>query len=184
MSRAGLLRKQNPVFSVLSYSEDKTAGIEMQIEKPQIIVYKSSRKLELFDSDRLVKTYEISLGKTPVGDKEIEGDGKTPEGEFYVFTKNEKSKFHLSLGLSYPNVEVADRGLAAKLITKAEHDAIIEAIGEKKMPPQYTNLSCEIYIHGGGIDGDWTQGCVALVDDDVRELFHAIPVGITVQIVP
>jgi murein L,D-transpeptidase YafK len=156
----------------------------MQIEKPQIILYKKSRELELFDGDRLVKIYKISLGKTPAGDKEIEGDGKTPEGEFYVFTKNEKSKFHLSLALSYPNIEDADRGLMAKLITKSEHQAIIEAITEKKMPPQNTKLGGEIYIHGGGAGTDWTQGCVALADDDIKELFDSIPVGTTVRILP
>jgi len=154
----------------------------MQIEKPQIIVYKKSRELALFDGDRLVKTYKISLGRTSACDKEIEGDGKTPEGEFYVFTKNEKSNFYLSLGLSYPNKEDADRGLAANLITKSEHDEIVDAISENKMPPQKTKLGGEIYIHGGGTDGDWTQGCVALADDDIKELFDIISVGALVEI--
>lgn len=153
-----------------------------EIANPRIIVYKSTRTLELFDGETLLKTYTISLGKTPVGDKQIEGDGKTPEGEFYVFTKNEKSNFYLSLALSYPNIEDADRGLAAKLITKAEYDTIVEAITEKKMPPQNTKLGGEIYIHGGGTDGDWTQGCVAMKDDDMKELFAIIQKGTVVAI--
>ena len=156
----------------------------MRLNKARIIIHKKRRKLELFDGKTLVKTYEIVLGKTPVGDKEIEGDGKTPEGEFYVFTKNDKSKFHLSLGLSYPNLEDAERGLSAGLITKAEYDAIAEAIAKKKMPPQTTKLGGEIYIHGGGTDGDWTQGCVALADDDIKKLFDSIPVGTPVRILP
>lgn len=155
-----------------------------KIASPRIVVSKKARILELFDSQVLIKTYKIALGKTSVGDKEIEGDGKTPEGEFYVFTKNEKSKFHLSLALSYPNIEDAERGLAAKLITEPEHDAIVEAITEKKMPPQDTKLGGEIYIHGGGTDGDWTQGCVALKDDDMQELFDIIPVGTGAIICP
>jgi len=156
----------------------------MRLNKARIIIHKKRRKLELFDGKTLVKTYEIVLGKTPVGDKEIEGDGRTPEGKFYVFTKNDKSKFHLSLGLSYPNLEDAERGLSAGLITKAEYDAIAEAIAEKKMPPQTTKLGGEIYIHGGGTDGDWTQGCVALADDDIKKLFDSIPVGTPVRILP
>jgi len=156
----------------------------MRLNKARIIIHKKRRKLELFDGKTLVKTYEIALGKTPVGDKEIEGDGRTPEGKFYVFTKNDKSKFHLSLGLSYPNLEGAERGLSAGLITKAEYDAIAEAIAKKKMPPQTTKLGGEIYIHGGGTDGDWTQGCVALADDDIKKLFDSIPVGTPVRILP
>ena len=156
----------------------------MRLNKARIIIHKKRRKLEVFDGKTLVKTYEIALGKTPVGDKEIEGDGRTPEGKFYVFTKNDKSKFHLSLGLSYPNLEDAERGLSAGLITKAEYDAIAEAIAKKKMPPQTTKLGGEIYIHGGGTDGDWTQGCVALADDDIKKLFDSIPVGTPVRILP
>ena len=156
----------------------------MRLNKARIIIHKKRRKLEVFDGKTLVKTYEIALGKTPVGDKETEGDGKTPEGEFYVFTKNDKSKFHLSLGLSYPNLEDAERGLSAGLITKAEYEAIAEAIAKKKMPPQTTKLGGEIYIHGGGTDGDWTQGCVALADDDIKKLFDSIPVGTPVRILP
>jgi murein L,D-transpeptidase YafK len=156
----------------------------MRLNKARIIIHKKRRKLEVFDGKTLVKTYEIALGKTPVGDKEIEGNGRTPEGKFYEFTKNDKSKFHLSLGLSYPNLEDAERGLSAGLITKAEYDAIAETIAEKKMPPQTTKLGGEIYIHGGGTDGDWTQGCVALADDDIKKLFDSIPVGTPVRILP
>jgi len=155
-----------------------------EIAHPRIVVQKSARTLELFDGNSLVKTYKISLGKSPVGDKETEGDGKTPEGEFYVFTKNEKSKFHLSLGLSYPNAEDANRGLAANLITESERDTILEAIADKKMPPQNTKLGGEIYIHGGGTDGDWTQGCIALNDSDIKELFAIICKGTEVEIRP
>lgn len=156
--------------------------LSQYIENPRIVVHKNARTLELFDGETLVKSYKIALGKTPVGDKEIEGDGKTPEGKFYVFTKNAKSKFQLSLGLSYPSQEDADRGLGAKLITKSEHQTILEAIAKKKMPPQNTKLGGEIYIHGGGTDGDWTQGCVALKNEDMRDLFDIIPVGMAVEI--
>lgn len=155
-----------------------------KIAHRRIVIHKEARTLELFDGDKFVKIYKISLGKTPVGDKEIEGDGKTPEGEFYVFTKNKKSNFYLSLGLSYPNEEDADRGLAANLITKSEHYEIVDAISENKMPPQKTKLGGEIYIHGGGADSDWTQGCIALSDYNVKELFDMVPVGTTVQILP
>ncbi len=155
-----------------------------KIENPLIVVNKSQRKLELFDGEKSIKTYKIALGFAPVGDKEKQGDGKTPEGEFYIFTKNDKSKFYLSLGISYPNIEDAARGLKAKLITKTEYDKIVRAIKDKKMPAQYTKLGGEIYIHGGGTSGDWTWGCVALTNEEIKEIFDVIQVGTRVKIKP
>ena len=149
-----------------------------------IIIKKSARVLELYDGEELKRSYSIALGFAPSGDKEIEGDGKTPEGEFYVFTKNPQSKFHLSLGISYPSIEDASRGIDGGLINDAERHEIETAIGEKKMPPQKTALGGEIYIHGGGVESDWTDGCVALKNEEMEELFRAIPVGTTVRIIP
>lgn len=153
-----------------------------KLENPQLVIKKSQRKLELFDGEKLIKTYKIALGFAPVGDKEKEGDGKTPEGDFYVFTKNNQSKFYLSLGVSYPNIEDARHGLQTKLITKAEYDKIVQAVKNKKMPPQNTALGGEIYIHGGGTSEDWTWGCAALNNEEIKELFDAIPVGTRVKI--
>ncbi len=154
------------------------------LENPRLVVKKAKRELQVFDGEKLVKTYAMVLGFMPGGDKEIEGDGKTPEGEFYIFTKNEKSRFFLSLGLSYPSIYDAKRGLAEKLISAEEHDQIVEAIKNKQMPPQKTGLGGEIYIHGGGIIADWTDGCVALRNEEMQELFDAIPVGTAVTILP
>ncbi len=154
------------------------------LEKPRLVVEKSARKLLVYDGERLIETYPIGLGFAPDGDKEREGDGKTPEGEYYVFTKNEKSRFFLSLGLSYPSVDDARRGFAGNLITREEHDAILEAIEAGRVPPQKSALGGEIYIHGGGAADDWTRGCVALANDEMKALFEAIPVGTRVVIRP
>lgn len=153
-----------------------------ELVDPRIVIEKAERKLHVFDGSKLVKTYTIVLGFSTNGDKEIEGDGRTPEGEFYVFTKNPESRFHLSLGLSYPSVDDAKRGLAAGLVTKEEHDGIVKAIDTGGMPPQKTKLGGEIYIHGGGTDDDWTDGCLALKDEDIGEIFAMIPVGTKVKI--
>jgi murein L,D-transpeptidase YafK len=150
----------------------------------QIVIKKSARSLKVVKGRNVLKRYAISLGSTPKGDKEIEGDGKTPIGEFYVFTKNDQSKFHLSLGLSYPNDEDAKRGLAKKLISQEQYDQIIAAISDHKMPPQDTALGGEIYIHGGGTNGDWTRGCVAMSNPDIDELFEIATVGTQVIILP
>ena len=155
-----------------------------KLENPRLVVKKSERTLEVFDNEKLVKTYKIVLGFAPDGDKEQEGDGKTPLGEFYVFTKNDQSKFYLSLGLSYPSIDDAARGLRENLISIDEYDAIVKAVNEGKMPPQNTRLGGEIYIHGGGIEKDWTWGCMALSNEEMKELFEAVPVGAKVTILP
>src|SRR5687768_3741774 len=110
------------VSAVLLISQSMISKMDTsaQLKQPRILITKKARTLQLFDGNNLVKSLRISLGFSPVGNKEIEGDGKTPEGEFYVFTKNPESRFHLSLGLSYPSKPDAERGLKANLISKEE----------------------------------------------------------------
>ncbi|MEO5859184.1 MAG: L,D-transpeptidase family protein, partial [Pyrinomonadaceae bacterium] len=153
-------------------------------KEPRLVISKSKRTLTVFSGEKRIKSYKIVLGFDPKGDKEIEGDGRTPEGDFYVFTKNPESRFHLSLGVSYPGKEDAERGLKNTLISQAEHDEILAAIAEQRMPFQKTKLGGEIYIHGGGTASDWTDGCVALDNDQMTDLFNAIPVGAKVTINP
>ena len=175
------------VWFTLIYAATITMNQDTNIanlEKPRIVVRKLDRRLEVFDGDKPVRSYNVVLGFRSKGDKEVEGDGRTPEGDFYVFTKNPESKFHLSLGISYPGLEDAERGLKQNLISQAEYDEIATAIGEKRMPLQKTKLGGEIYIHGGGTAGDWTDGCVALDNVEMTELFDAIPVGAKVTIMP
>lgn len=155
-----------------------------KLKESRIVISKRARKLEIFDGPKLVRSYTVVLGVSPDGDKEKEGDGRTPEGDFYIFTKNPRSSFHLSLGISYPSKDDADRGLTGGAITVAERDEIAKAIDEKKMPPQKTALGGEIYIHGGGVSDDWTQGCVALDNNDIEEIYELIDVGTPVSIRP
>ena len=177
------------LMSVLAFSQKSDSLVAEKpmpgtFSDPRIVIRNEKRTLESYDGEVLKKTYAIALGFAPSGDKETEGDGKTPEGEFYVFTKNPQSKFHLSIGVSYPSTDDAQRGFEKGLITKTERDAIVAAIDAKKMPPQKTKLGGEIYIHGGGTGRDWTWGCVALTNEDIDELYAAIPVGAKVTILP
>jgi murein L,D-transpeptidase YafK len=139
-------------------------------------------RLQKRQKTRVVFRQDVAF--SPVPDKQREGDGATPEGDFYVFVKNSKSAYYLSLGVSYPNVEDAARGLRDGLITKAQHDAIVEANRKKTAPPQYTKLGGLIYIHGHGARSDWTWGCVALENEDIKELYDAVSVGTPVTIKP
>ena len=157
-------------------------ALKLPLKNPRIVVLKSKRRLQLYSDGALVRTYKVGLGLNPVPDKVREGDRATPEGDFYVFTKNDKSAFYLSLGISYPNTEDAERGLRDGLISHAQRDAIVKAIKRKGTPPQNTALGGQIYIHGNGAGSDWTWGCVALENEDVKELFDAVPVGTAVTI--
>lgn len=160
------------------------AALRLPLKNPRIVVLKSKRRLELYSDGAVVRTYKVGLGLNPVPDKKRQGDRATPEGNFYLFTKNDKSAFYLSLGISYPNREDAERGLRDKLISQGQHDAIVKAIRRKAAPLQHTALGGDIYIHGNGASSDWTWGCVALENEDMRELFDAVPVGTAVTIKP
>jgi murein L,D-transpeptidase YafK len=159
-------------------------ALRLPLKNPRIVVLKSKRRLELYSDGALVRTYKVGLGLNPVPDKKRQGDRATPEGDFYIFTKNDKSAFYLSLGISYPNAEDAERGLRDGLISRGRHDAIVKAIKRRAAPPQNTALGGDIYIHGNGAGSDWTWGCVALENGDVKELFDAVPVGTPVRIEP
>lgn len=150
----------------------------------RIVVRKSKRKLELLRGSHIVSEYDIALGRVPEGDKAVEGDGKTPEGEYYIFGKNPESKYHLGLGISYPSIEDAERGLLDGLLSEDERDLISAAIEAGKMPPQKTRLGGAIYIHGGGNNSDWTEGCVALNDSEMDELYRSVIPGTAVTILP
>ena len=183
------------IFNVLLLNMNSSSSLADQRSLPrmpllhplrdaQIIVHKSRRTLELYSHGKVLRSYRVGLGFNPVGDKEREGDGRTPEGDFYIFVKNPKSSYYLSLGISYPNVEDARRGLRDRLISKDQHDEIVRAIRNVKKPPQETPLGGLIYIHGNGAQTDWTLGCVALENENMKELFDLAFVGMPVTIKP
>lgn len=150
---------------------------------PRLVVEKAAHRLTLYDGEKAVKVYRVITGRMP-GDKVREGDRRTPEGDFYICYKNPNSKYTLSLGLSYPDIAHARRGLAAGIITRQQHDAIVKAIEGGGMPDWYTPLGGEVMLHGGGIDRSGTAGCVGMNDEDIGELFNALPLGTPVQIQP
>jgi murein L,D-transpeptidase YafK len=154
----------------------------------RIVIEKAARTLDLYVGTCLDKSYPVALGRNWAADKAVEGDEATPVGEFYICSKNPRSKFFLSMCLSYPNAEDAERGLAAGLINPQEHGDILAALSEKRLPPQHTRLGGEIYIHGQdprrrpGAPKDWTRGCIALANGAMQHLYERIALGTTVLI--
>jgi hypothetical protein len=124
--------------------------LQLPLNQPKVVVKKSQRQLLLFSGEKLVRTYRVGLGLSPIGNKVRQGDRRTPEGDFYIFTKNDKSAFYLSLGLSYPNAAATERGLRDRLINKTQYDVIMRALRAKQGPPQNTLLGGDIYIGRAG----------------------------------
>src|SRR5688572_21041335 len=110
---------------VALYRKDARRSPEQLLLNPHIVIIKSKRQLMLYSENKLLKAVDVGLGFNPVPDKVKEGDGATPEGEFYIFTKNERSAYYLSLGISYPNIEDAQRGLRDQLITEEQYHQIV-----------------------------------------------------------
>ena len=158
--------------------------LKLPLKDPRLVVEKGARRLRLYAGGELVRVRRVALGFTPEGDKVRQGDGRTPEGDYKVCMKNPKSNFYLSLGLTYPNEEDAERGLRDGLVTRAQADRIKRAVRAGRCPAWGTALGGEIFIHGGGTASDWTFGCVALENPEIKELFDALPAGTPVRIDP
>jgi len=147
-------------------------------------VFKQKRLLQVYSGKKVVATYRIGLGSDPVSPKRREGDRATPEGRYFISHKNPRSQYFLSLGISYPGVDDATRGLREGRITKAQYTAIVAANRQHLPPPANTALGGNIFVHGRGSSTDWTWGCVALDDADMRKLYDAIEVGTPITIHP
>ena len=150
-----------------------TAGLRLAppAAADSIVVYKRERTLVLFNRGVPIRTYFVALGSKPVGDKERAGDQKTPEGLFHVNAHNPASKFHLALRISYP--DDAHRARAAALGTDPGGDIMIHGL-----PKEFSEAGKD------HLQNDWTNGCVALSNQEIEELWRAVPDGTPVQIKP
>ena len=144
-------------FSSL-YFLSKSAKANDNLEKVDlIVVWKSKRRMTLFYKKRPIRSYFIRLGFNPKGHKTKEGDGKTPEGNYWITHKNPHSAFHKSLAISYPNKK--DKNFA-------------------KMNGH--NPGKDIFIHGGPrnflkhLFFDWTEGCIAVTDSEIEEIYSMV----------
>jgi murein L,D-transpeptidase YafK len=149
----------------------------------RVVISKHSRTLTLFDGEEEVLCIPVVTGKNSA-DKQREGDLATPEGEFYICYKNPDSKHHRFLGLSYPNLEDAERGMRDKLITPVESKEIRDAIAQKKCPPWKTALGGEIGLHGPCPNVTWTHGCIAMSVEQIERLYDLLDIGDEVSIRP
>ena len=158
----------------------------------EIQVSKSQRLLVVKNGSRVEKQYRVASGKGGNGDKTKLGDHKTPVGIYRIVEFNDSEKFHRFLRLSYPNAKDAFFGLKNRIISRSDFDAIIEAGMEGRTPPQDTPLGGSIGIHGLGdetgdrvylhLGNDWTEGCIAVTNEQIEELMHYVQIGTKVVI--
>ncbi len=131
----------------------------------RVELYKSRRKMFLYSGSKVIKSYDFGLGFAPVGNKEYEGDGKTPEGLYTIDRRNPNSRYHLSVGISYPSEADKQRALA-----------------------QGVQVGSDIFIHGQGPEGrvatkrDWTAGCIAVTDAEIEDIYAMVPDGTPIMI--
>lgn len=155
-----------------------------------IRVSKAKRRLALYRGPRLIDSFTIDVGYNTFADKKRQGSRerrdhwRTPEGTFYVVDKKPRSEFYKALVLNYPTIADAERGLKQGLITQDEYEAIAQAQERRRMPPMDTELGGWIEIHGDGTGAatNWTQGCVAVHNEALDELWNGVEVGTPVHI--
>jgi murein L,D-transpeptidase YafK len=146
-------------------------SLPADVQADRVVIEKASRKLTIYRAGELLKSYDIALGRDPAGDKQFEGDGRTPEGLYAIDFRKKDSSFHLSLHISYPSP--ADRKAAAAMGKLPGGDIMIHGLrnGLGFLGPAHRLF-------------DWTEGCIAVTDAEIEELWRAVPDGTPVEIRP
>lgn len=143
-----------------------------EVERADMVrVVKAARRLELLRGDEVIRSYEVSLGAAPEGHKLREGDERTPEGRYVIDWRNDSSIAHLSLHISYPNAEDTARAAAEGVSPGG-------------------NIMIHGILNGWGMLGglhrvwDWTNGCIAVTNAEMREIWALVPNGTPIEILP
>jgi murein L,D-transpeptidase YafK len=168
-----MLRGVCTALTLILFSGGMTAqgAVQAVRQADRVVVLKKERQLELLSHGTVIKTYNVALGSDPVGPKTRQGDHKTPEGVYVLDFRNPHSKFYKAIHISYPS----------------EHDRVLAR--QKGVSP-----GGDVFVHGlpngfGAIGAahrlkDWTDGCVAVTDDEMDEIWKAVPDGTQIEIRP
>jgi murein L,D-transpeptidase YafK len=164
----------------------------VQASPYQLVVNKSSKQLLVKEGDDVIKRYRIASGRGGYGTKTRMGDNKTPVGSYKIIELRENSRFHFFMQINYPNTLDAWYGYNKNLINGREFKDIVSAVQSDLVPPQDTSLGGSIGLHGIGEVTDkklsihdrldWTEGCIALTNEEISELRQYVSVGTTIII--
>jgi len=153
---------------ILAGAEDRSPST---LRADRVLVVKSERKLILLNHGQIIKTYKVALGGNPRGAKTQQGDHKTPEGVYVLDRRNEHSQFYRSIHISYPNTD--DRARARKLGVSPGGDVMLHGL-----PNGYG------WIGSGHRERDWTDGCIAVTNEEIDEIWRTVPDGTPIEIRP
>jgi murein L,D-transpeptidase YafK len=173
--RQGVQSKENEITALqkkIEALEQKVFACAIQkgsVDK--VLIEKKDRRLMLLAKGEVLKTYKIALGGNPIGAKERQGDNKTPEGTYFIDSRNKGSRYHLSLHISYPNER--DRKRAKELGVSPGGDIMIHGIKN--------GFS---WVGDSHSEVDWTKGCIAVTDEEIEEINKLVPNGTPVEIRP
>jgi murein L,D-transpeptidase YafK len=164
----------------------------VQANEYQLMISKQNNELTVEKSGQVIKKYHIASGKGGKGTKRLRGDSKTPLGVYKVTSFKESSRFHYFIQLNYPNLIDAWYGYKNEIIDAENFKRIATAYKKRESPPQDTNLGGFIGIHGLGVTNDkkltihqalnWTNGCIALTNEEINDLRKFVAIGTPVII--
>ena len=173
-----MLRKYTPLLlaaliliTITTVSSHGEKPLPEGVKADKVIVEKRARQMILLSKKRVLKKYKISLGRNPKGPKVRAGDGKTPEGMYVIASRNPRSRYHRSLRISYPNLSDIER--AKQLGVSPGGDIMIHGIrnGFGWLGPLHRLVN-------------WTKGCIAVTNREIREIWRAVPNGTQIEIRP
>lgn len=157
-----------------------------------LVVSKQHRELQVKRGDVIVRRYRVATGRGGVGAKRRQGDDITPVGIYHIVDLSEESKFHYFMQINYPNITDASHGYRDGLISREEFARIAKAYKGRATPPQDTSLGGFLGIHGIGDTtekklsiheiSNWTDGCIALTNQEINELRQYVKIGTQVVI--
>jgi murein L,D-transpeptidase YafK len=170
-SLAGFLAKRFAVVLLLSCLSSAEEHLAARAHANRVLILKQAHTLTLLDHGKVLKKYRVALGGDPVGPKSRQGDHKTPEGVYELDHRNEHSQFYRSIHISYPNAQ--DRARARKSGVAPGGDVMIHGL-----PNGYG------WIGSGHRSKDWTDGCIAVTNAEMDEIWSAVPDGTPIEIRP
>ncbi len=184
------MRQYFTIISIILSLLTSTSWV--QADEYQLMISKQNNELTVEKSGQVIKKYHIASGKGGKGTKRLRGDSKTPLGVYKVTSFKESSRFHYFIQLDYPNLIDAWYGYKNEIIDAENFKRIATAYKKRESPPQDTNLGGFIGIHGLGVTNDekltihqalnWTNGCIALTNEEINDLRKFIAIGTPVII--
>jgi murein L,D-transpeptidase YafK len=159
------------VAGILLFTSGLLSAQKPSVGADRVVVYKSERKLVLLSQGKEVRSYKVALGSEPVGPKTRHGDHRTPEGVYTLDSRNPNSHFYKAFHISYPNPK--DIATAKRLGVSPGGDIMLHGL-----PKEYAWVGKAHTLH------DWTDGCIAVTNEEMDELWKLVPVGTPIEIKP